>query len=306
MNESILMSSLSGKRDLYLDYKIGPEDLLEISMFEAEELNRTVRVSFQGNISLPLLGTLKVKGLTASELEREIRALLAEKYLQDPHVSVFIREYRSHRISVMGAVEKPNVYGVTGQKRILDMLAMAGGLTDNAGYLLFLIRPPGANEGEAQNPKAESDRGEAKTYVIDLKELLIGGNLALNLAVMHGDVINVPVGGKVFVGGEVWRPGGFPLKGERMTVNQAIVLAGGVKPQADGSKTRIFRSTAKGTGRDIIPIDVYAIQKGQEEDVFLSENDIVIVPRHGAKAFLIGIRDTFAGVFTLGYALGTY
>jgi len=128
MNEKILMSVLSSKRDLYRDYKIGPEDLLEISVFEDEKLNKTLRVSFQGNINLPLLGVLKVKGLTASELEREIRDLLAEKYFQDPHVSVFIKEYRNQRISIIGAIEKPGVYEVSGQKTILDMLAISGGL----------------------------------------------------------------------------------------------------------------------------------------------------------------------------------
>ncbi len=152
MNERILMSSLSSKRDPYHDYKIGPEDLLEISVFEVEKLNKTVRVSSQGNISLPLLGVLRVKGLTANQLEKELRELLAEKYLQDPNVSVFIKEYRSQRISVMGAVEKPKVFEVTGQKTILDMLAMAGGVRDDAGYLLFLIRPPALEDEVPEVP----------------------------------------------------------------------------------------------------------------------------------------------------------
>ena len=133
MNERILMSSLASRRDIYRDYKIGPEDLLEISVFEEEKLNKTVRVSSQGNISLSLLGVLRVKGLTANELEKEVRDLLAEKYFQDPHVGVFIKEYRSVRISVMGAVEKPNVFEVTGRKTILEMLGMAGGLKEDAG-----------------------------------------------------------------------------------------------------------------------------------------------------------------------------
>lgn len=127
MNERILTSSLSSGKDLYRDYKIGLEDLIEVSVFEEEKLNKTVRVSSQGNISLPLLGILRVKGLTANELEREFRELLAEKYLQDPHVSVFIKEYRSQQISVIGAVEKPGPYDVTGQKTILNLLGMAGG-----------------------------------------------------------------------------------------------------------------------------------------------------------------------------------
>jgi len=126
MNERILTGSLPSGRDLYRDYKIGPEDLIEISVFEEEKLNKTVRVSSQGNISLPLLGILRVRGLTSNELEKEIRELLAEKYFQDPHVSVFIKEYRSQRISVIGAVEKPGPYDVTGQKTILGILGMAG------------------------------------------------------------------------------------------------------------------------------------------------------------------------------------
>jgi polysaccharide export outer membrane protein len=343
MNERILMSSLSSKSDPYRDYKIGPEDLLEISVFEVEKLNKTVRVSSQGNISLHLLGVLRVKGLTANELEREIRELLAEKYLQDPHVSVFIKEYRSQRISVMGAVEEPNVFNVTGQKTILDMLAMAGGVKDDAGHLLFLIRPPaledevpGALE-RAESPESterdevpevperakgpesierakglesiegtkHSEGGRPKTFVINLEELLIKGDLTLNLPLKHGDVINVPVSGKVFVGGEVWRPGGFILAGKRMTLSQAIVLAGGVKPQAKGSDTKIFRYSEKGTGREILSANVYAIQKGQEDDLYVKENDIIIVPRHGVKAFFVGVKETLTGVFTMGYSLGS-
>jgi polysaccharide export outer membrane protein len=181
MNEKILMNFHSSRSDLYLDYKIGPEDLLEISVFEDEKLNKAVRVSSQGNISLPLLGIMRVKGLTSNEVEKEIRDLLAEKYLKDPHVSVFIREYRNQRISVMGAVEKPGVYDVTGQKTILDLLAMAGGLKEDAGHLLFLIRPTALEEGV---PKKEEEKASAeeqpKTAIIDLEELLVKGDFRLN------------------------------------------------------------------------------------------------------------------------------
>ena len=320
MNERILMSSLSSKRDPYRDYKIGPEDLLQISVFEVEKLNKTVRVSSQGNISLPLLGVLRVKGLTANQLERELRELLAEKYLQNPQVSIFIREYRNQRIAVMGAVEKPSVFNVTGHRTILDMLAMAGGLKNDArqqaGNLLFLIRSP-ALEGEApevlergEAPEAlegakDSDGGSPKTFVIDLNELLVKGDLILNLPVKHGDVINIPAAGKVFVGGEVKKPGGFSLGRKRMTLSQAIVMAAGLKPQANGSQTKIFRYSEKGVGKEVLSFNVYAIQKGKEDDPYLVENDIIIVPRHGVKAFLIGVRDTFSGIFGMGYSLGS-
>ncbi len=308
MNEKILMSALSSKRDPYRDYKIGPEDLLDITVFEDVQLNKTVRVSSQGNISLPLLGILKVKDLTAYELEKEIRDLLSEKYLQDPHINVFIREYRNQQISVVGAVEKPGVYDVKGQKTVLDLLAMAGGLSgypkENAGPLLFLIRPPKPEE-ETSKEKKDSDEQTPKTFVIDLEELLINGDLSLNLPLIHGDVINIPFSGKIFVGGEVNRPGGFPLSGRKLTVGQAITLAGGLKYEANGPETKIFRYPEKGTEREILSVNVYAIQKGEGEDPYLKENDIIVVPKHGVKGFLTGFRDTVKGIFGLGFSLGS-
>jgi polysaccharide export outer membrane protein len=304
MNERILTSSLSSGKDLYRDYRIGPEDLIEVSVFEEEKLNKTVRVSSQGNISLPLLGILRVKGLTATELEKEIRELLAEKYLRDPHVSVFIKEYRSQRISVIGAVEKPGPYDVTGQKTILNLLGMAGGLKEDAGPLLFLIRPP---QPEAGVPPGEKDSEPMKlnTFVIDLEDLLVKGDLSLNLPLTHGDVINIPVSGKIFVGGEVRKPGGFPLKGKKVTVSQAIAMAEGLKPEASGGEAKIFRYTEKGTEREILSADIYAIQKGQSEDPVLKENDILIVPKSGTKAFFIGLLDAVKGLVGFGFSLGT-
>jgi polysaccharide export outer membrane protein len=303
MNERILMSSSSSKRDPYRDYKIGPEDLIEISVFEEEKLNKTVRVSSQGNISLPLLGILRVKGLTANELEREIRDLLAEKYLRDPHVGIFIKEYRSQRISVIGAVEKPGVFDVAGQKTVLEILAIAGGLKEDAGPLLFLIRPP-QPEGEVSQGKEGAEDGNPKTFVIDLEALLVEGDLTLNLPLIHGDVINIPVSGKIFVGGEVSKPGGFFLKGKKITVSQAIVMAEGLRPEAAGGETKIFRYSGKTNQREILSADVYAIQKGRSEDPYLKENDILIVPKSGVKVFLIGLRDTVKGLIGFGFSLG--
>ena len=303
MNERILTSSLFSGKGLYRDYKIGPEDLIEISVFEEEKLNKTVRVSSQGNISLPLLGVLRVKGLTSNELEKETRELLAEKYFQDPHVSVFIKEYRSQRISVIGAVDKPGPYDVTGQKTILGILGMAGGLKEEAGPLLFLIRPPQVEEEESSGGR-EAGEMKPSTFVIDLEALLVRGDLTLNLPVMHGDVINVPKSGKIFVGGEVKSPGGFPLQGKRVTVSQAIAMAQGLKSEAKGAEAKIFRYSGKGSEREILSADVYAIQKGQSEDPALRENDILIVPKSGPKAFFIGLLDSVKGLLGFGFSLG--
>jgi polysaccharide export outer membrane protein len=212
---------------------------------------------------------------------------------------------------VIGAVEKPGVYDVTGQRTVLDMLAMAGGLkgdTDKgaAGQLLFLIRPltlEALEEGKAKEREG-LDKQASNTFVIDLEELLINGDLTLNLPLIHGDIINVPFSGKFFVGGEVKNPGGFPL-GKKITVSQAMTLAGGLKYEANGSETKIFRYSEKGTEREILSANVYAIQKGESEDPYLKENDIIIVPKHGVKAFLTGVRDTFKGLIGFGYSLGS-
>lgn len=294
MNEKILISFHSSRRDLYRDYIIGPEDLLEISVFEDEKLNKTVRVSSQGNINLTLLGILKVKGLTANDLEKEVRDLLAEKYFQDPHVSVFIKEYRNQRISVMGSVGRPGVYDVTGQKTILDILALTGGLKEDAGQLLFLIRPTKL-EDETTKGKKDSDNQTPQTCMIDLDELLTKGDFTLNLPLLHGDIINIPVSGKIFVGGEVRSPGGFPLTGKKLTLSQAITLAGGLKGEAAGSETRIFRYSEKGTDKEIITANVYAIQKGKAEDLYLKESDIIFVPKSVTKAVLNEFWDFLKG-----------
>ena len=302
MNERILMAALSSKKDPSRDYKIGAEDLLEISVFEDEKLNKTVRVSSQGNVNFPLLGVLKVKGLTAGELEREIRDLLTEKYFQDPNVSVFIKEYRNQRISIIGAVEKPGVYEVSGQKTVLDLMAISGGLKEDAGQLLFLIRPPNPEEGVA---KKEEEKGSAqetvKTFIINLEELLVKGDLSLNLPLLHGDVVNIPISGRIYVGGQVKAPGGFPLKGKKTTVSQAVALAGGLTEKAAGSNTKIFRYQDTDNGKEMISVDVYAIQKGKGEDLQLKENDIMFVPTSTTKAVLIEFRDTIKGMAGFGF-----
>lgn len=284
MNEKLLMSMLSAGRTSSKDYKIGPDDLIEVTVFEDEKLNKIVRVTSQGNISLPLIGIIQVKGLTSSELEKEVRALLSEKYLQDPHISIFIKEYHNQRISVMGAVTKPGVYDVTGEKTILDLLSLSGGLRDDAGKLLFLIRPPSQDRSLDSEPP--------KTFTADLEDLLIKGDLSLNYSLLHGDVMNIPPAGKVFVGGLVMRPGGFPLE-KKMTLSQAIAVAGGLDTKADTSEVRVFRYSGKGEQKQAIIYNVSQIQKGQISDPYLQENDVVFVPRSGTKTVLLEMWDFF-------------
>ncbi len=290
MNDLMLESAMAHNSRPDADYVIGPEDLLDIDVFQVEELRRTVRVSAQGYIGLPLIGAIKAKGLTATELEKEITKKL-EKYLEEPIVSVYIKEYRSQRIAVLGAVKSPQVYAITGQKYLLDMLSKAGGLTDDAGSICYVIRPSDSSAANAPT---------AKTIVIDLDELLVKGNTLLNIPVFSGDVINVPKGGVVFVDGAVESPGAFPLHG-RMTVVQAITMAKGLKYVAAKSDIRIYRDNGN-PERDIIPVDYPAIVDGKSPDIPVKDNDIIIVPTNGIKNFFSGFLRTIRGAISFGGA----
>ncbi len=122
------------------DYRIGRQDLLEISVFDVDELDQTVRVADDGSITMPLLGTLNVSGLTRTELEQSIARLLAERYVRNPQVTVFVKEYTSKQIAVSGAVKKPGTYEMMGRKTLLEMLSMAGGLDSDFGKQIIIFR----------------------------------------------------------------------------------------------------------------------------------------------------------------------
>lgn len=122
------------------EYYIGPQDLLEISVFQVQDLNRTVRVNSQGQISLPLVGTVQAGGKTVQQLETHIAGLFSESYLQDPQVTVFVKEFTSQRVTLEGAIKNPGIYPLTGRTSLLQALAMAGGVTDLAnlqGIVVF-------------------------------------------------------------------------------------------------------------------------------------------------------------------------
>src|SRR5205807_4952587 len=141
------------------DYRIGFDDVLDISVFEAQELNREVRVSSAGDISLPLLESVYAAGLTPRELELVLEELLRRTYMKDPHVSVFVREMQSHPVSVLGAVRKPGVFQVRGSKTLLEILSLAEGLADDAGETVIIMR--GAGLKNSASP--DEDKGVSTT-----------------------------------------------------------------------------------------------------------------------------------------------
>jgi polysaccharide biosynthesis/export protein len=157
------------------EYKIGAQDLMEISVFGQPDLARTVRVNSSGDISLPLIGTIAAVGLTAQQLERKIANSLGEKYLQNPQVSVFMKEFTTLRFTVEGAVQKPGVYPLTGQMTLLRALAVAGGqgqLSDLSEVMLFRI----TERGERQTYKYDADKirqGDAVDPLLQSDDLVV-------------------------------------------------------------------------------------------------------------------------------------
>jgi polysaccharide biosynthesis/export protein len=269
------------------DYRIGPEDLLEIDTFQVQDLKSTVRVSAQGFIKIPLLQRVKATGLTVAELETHIAKQL-EKFVKEPVVSVFVKEYRSQQISVIGSVKEPRVHYATGQKYLLDILSLAGGLNDSAGSICIIQRPLKTDEGET-----------IEKIVIDLDELLINGRADLNIPVLAGDVIQVPRSGIFFVDGAVKSPGEFHLK-SKTTLTQAISMAKGMEYAAVHSDVKIYRENGT-REREIISIDYDSILDGVNPDMPLKDKDIVIVASSGLKRFISTLSGSIgSGMFRIG------
>jgi polysaccharide biosynthesis/export protein len=290
------------------DLPIGAGDLIEVSVFEVEELSKIrLRVPLRGWVSLPLLGQIEAAGRTTAQLEDDIRDRLERRFMHDPQVSVFIHEHNSQRVSVIGAVRRGGVFTLNRQLRLADALALAEGVTEDADPIIYVIRrlPAGTVAKTAGTVTASADRappaGEAAEEVttpIDLSALA-DGREDLNIPLRSGDVVHVPRAGSFYVGGSVEHPGSFLLRG-KTTVQQAILAAGGLKDVADWSDVRLYRKTASGQ-MGVSKYDLQAFEGGQQSPE-LQRNDVIVVGKHLGKAFLYGFLDFFKGA--LGVAKG--
>jgi polysaccharide biosynthesis/export protein len=291
------------------DYRIGANDLLEINVFEAPEFNRALRVSAGGEITMPLLGTVRSAGLTARELEKVLEDRL-RKYMKDPHVGVFVSSIQSHPVSVAGAVKKPGVFQIQGPKSMLEMLSMAEGLADDAGDEVLVMRGAGlragtnptsnareqitdhasAAEETAPTPNTSGQvdaSSEKETDRINLKNLLESGDERFNVPIYPGDIIKVTRAGIVYVVGEVKKPGGFVLKShEQMSVLKAIALAEGFTATSAKGRTRIIRTDESTGQKTEVPVNLDKILAGKAPDPPLNAEDIVFVPNSAGRSAL--------------------
>jgi polysaccharide biosynthesis/export protein len=269
------------------EYRVGAEDLLEISVFEAPEMNRTLRVSASGEITLPLVGPVRAAGLTTRALESVIEELLRRTYVNDPHVGVFVREMQSHAVSVFGAVKKPGVYQIREEKTLVEVLALAEGLAEDAGDTVLVERSGTSGDGT-----------KSETVEVHLKSLLSSAAPGANVRVRPGDTVTVTRAGIVYVVGEVKRPGGFVLRtNENISVLQALALAEGLTRTSAKNQARIIRTNADTGERQELPIHLGLMLAGRAPDPLLLPRDIVFVPNSATKSALL--RGLEAGLSTV-------
>ena len=253
---------------------IGPNDLIGISVYDSPELSGPVRVDGNGMIRLPMLqGPIKASGLYPSQLETVIaNALIKGNVLVDPIVTASIIEYQSRPVSVMGAVKKPLVFQVSQPTTLMDALARAGGIADGAGPNILVTHTLVDQSGKSLQT----------TQTIPARSLIDSADPSLNIQLRAGDEILVPQARKIYVLGNVKKPGAFPVQENGGTsVLQALALAEGLTPDAH-KVAYIYRKDGSGAKQEI-PVQLAKIIKRKSPDVQLQPNDILYIPDNGGK-----------------------
>lgn len=260
--EPVLPATLTLDRDAAstsmsaLPVTLGAGDLLDITVFDTPELGEQTRVDSTGQISFPLVGQITVTGMAPEALEKLIRQKLMDgHFVKNPQVSVFVAEYAGQMAYVNGEVGKPGAYPLLRSHRLMDIIAVAGGLTSRASNLISINR-----DGSAIQVNL-SDKDE----------------IGANPEIKPGDAITVAQSGIVYVLGDVGLPGGFTLdRHARLNVMQALALAQGPRSSASLSKATLIRGNE--SSRQEISLDLRHLEKSQTADVMLQDGDILYVP----------------------------
>jgi len=272
--------------------RIGANDLVAVTVFDAPEFTRTVRVDADGFIRLPMLKEqIKADGLYPSALEGGIaKALRDEKFLVDPFVTVTIAEYHSRPISVSGAVKVPLVFQAEGPTTLLEAVARAQGLREDAGREILVSRSQPGDDGKPL----------VLTRRISVRGLFDAADPSLNLILNGGEEIRVPEVSRVYVVGNVKKPGAFPVQdGADTTVLQMVALSEGLT-QFASKQAYIYRREASGSRNEIlVPLD--RIMSRKAADVPLEADDIFYVPDNKGQRLTVG---TLEKVLTFGSAAG--
>ena len=251
--------------------RVGPGDLLVVSVFDTPEMGQTIRVDELGDASLSLIGRVHVGDLTPDEVRDASALKLVEgHFLVNPQVSVLIQEYGTQGVSVLGEVQKPGVYPVLGNRTLLDMISQAGGTTMYAGSSAIIRR-----KSDGTIVSIPLTTNAKNTMISDVR-------------LQPGDKVIIPRASLVYVLGEVGRPGGFLMQNSgHMTVLQAVALAGGQTRTASIDNARLIHRTD--SGYTDIQIRLKKIMNGQGPDTELQAEDILYIPNNSAKSLIYRI-----------------
>lgn len=240
---------------------IGPGDQVHVQVFDVPELEQKSRVSDSGELTLHLGGAVKVAGLTAPEAAKVVEAALRDgHFVLNPKVLVSIDDFASSKVAILGEVHSPGKYAITSARSIIDVLSLAGGLTDLADRKVTIQR------------RGTTERVEY--FVSNTANSALDGAVQ----VFPGDTVIVPRAGVVYALGDVGHPGGYPMStnDSTMSVLQLISMAGGTAHSAVPSHTRLIRK--QGTGYVEIPVQLSKMAKGKQPDMSLQPGDIIYVP----------------------------
>jgi polysaccharide biosynthesis/export protein len=276
------------------NYVLGPNDQVIIRAFQAEEIGeRPYRIDTDGNMDLPLVGTVKAGGLSVDQLEAELTKRLAT-YVRNPQVSVTVVQYRAEPVFFLGAFAHPGIYTLQGRRTLIDMMAAIGGLQPNASRRITITRR--LEMGPIPLPNAMVNRAQGvSTVEIGMGSLRENLNPAEDIVLQPYDQISVARAEMVFVGGEVNHVTGIEL-GERdsLSVVQVLSMAGGMTRDADPAKARVLRPVVNSAKRAEIPINIKFILAGKNNDFPLEQNDLLYVPRKNSVGSNIGKYSVYA------------
>jgi len=262
-------------------YRIGPGDVLDIRVYNKPQLGRdAVRVEGNGMIRMPLIETdIQAACLSEGELARDISSRYA-KYYKNLQVDVFIKEYHSRQVAIIGAVNDQSRFELQRRVRLLELLTYAKGPSSKAGQTINIVHSQVSSL--CQQPEADELASGFSTY--KLSDTL-RGDLKANPYLESGDIVTIPEADQVYIVGNVFTPLTIALK-EPITLSRAIAMAGGLRQDTRKDKIRIVRQEPGSSTKKEIIVDLYAIEKRRSEDPTLAANDIVDVPTSAGKSFL--------------------
>jgi len=248
--------------------KLGAGDLVEVAVYNVPELNTKARISNDGDLYLPLIDYVHVADLTLDEAQKLIEKRLDDGgFVRNPHVTIFINDYASQGITLMGEVGRPGIYPVLGERRLFDLFSTAGGLTDRASRTASITH---------RNQPDKPELVHLSRNLTDKPET--------NIQVHPGDTIEVQRAPIVYIVGDVGRPSGLLVDNGSLTVLQAIALAGGANHTAKLSGVRIIRKGNGPNGMSELNVPLKKMMRAQAPDMALQANDILFVPVSGTKA----------------------